>query len=495
MPTTFDHVQANPKWFASDVVPVLAGPGGTVTIGQNSVSVSALTTDPAYKGKTIMIMAAQELQANLKNIQDIIALNQQIQKSLTSKIHVSVVNADHTLNGGDVPFEDYVKTLLTRNQSLANDLVLNDPVPGILPLVPTNQLRKYVDATQLLTQAGAPLKGKIAKVDKTMSDSYYYMEYPPFKIIEAFHQAYLADTQTNKPIDLSFVNELRFSGTTDNIELNMNRLDGIMSPLDTTNITALKSGQLAGLRKIVISNLNGNVRIVRGAFAGYNFQSLVSIEFNNIQGRILIDDGAFAGTSMPNLTSIKFDDISQGVVIKDNVFSGSMTPNLTAITFAHIQNELTVGNNVFSPNLVAQVSNLGFQSNTGRISILDNTLKSLIKFDFDQVNQTNGYKTYDDDFQWIKDKLSKVEELFRSGFKGVFSGGGQGCAAVSSCAGPLGQTPPSIPTIKPLSVADKNLVLANQNMKAKDSQRIIGFTFLSVSGLLLYFVVREQFFK
>lgn len=484
MTTTLDHLQTNPKWLTSDVVPVLAGPNGTVIVGSNSVIASALTNDPAYRGKTILIMAAQELQANLKNIQDIIALNQQIQKSLLSKIHVSVVSADHALNGGDVSFEDHVKMLLSKNQTLANDLVLNDPVPGVLPLTPSNQLRKYIDATQLLTQTGSPLKGKIAKVDKAMSDLYYYMEYPAFKIIEAFHQAYLADTQNNKPIDLSFVNELRFSGATDNIELNMNRLDTVVSPLDTTNITALKNSQLAGLRKIVISNLNGNVRIVRGAFSGYNFQSLNSIEFNNIQGRILIDDGAFSGANMPNLASIKFDDISQGVVLKNNVFSDSVIPNLTSITFAHIQNELTVGTNVFPSNLVAQVSNLGFQSNTGRISILDTVLKSLIKFDFDQVNQTGGYKAYDDDFQWIKDKLSIMEELIRSGFKGVFGGR-------SSCAAPLSQ----MPTIKPLSSADKKLVLANQNSQAKDSQNIIGFTFLTISGLLLYFVVREQFFS
>jgi hypothetical protein len=492
MPTTLEHIQANPKWLTSDVVPVLAGPNGTVMIGSNSVSVNTLTTDPAYKGKTILIMAAQELQSNLKNIQDIIALNQQIQKALISKIHISVVNADHALNGGNVPFEDHVKMLLAKNQTLANDLVLNDPVPRVLPLVPANQLRKYLDATQLLTQAGAPIKGKIAKIDKTMSDSYYYMEYPAFKAIESFHQAYLADTQSNKPIDLSFVNDLRCSGATDNIELNMNRIDAIISPLDTTNITALKASQLAGLRKITISNLNGNVRIVRGAFAGYNFQSLNSIEFINISGRVLIEDGAFSGANMPNLGSIIFDDITQGVVLKDNVFSETVMPNLTSITLARIQNELTVGNNVLPPNLTAQVSNLGFQSNTGRISILDATLKSLIKFDFDQINQTSGYKVYNDDFQWIKDKLGTVEELIRSGFKGVFSGGGtsQGCAS-SSCAGPLAQ----LPTVPSLSAADKNCVLANQHMQAKGAHRVIGFVFLGISGLLLFYAIRAKFSK
>lgn len=488
MPTTLDHIQANSKWLTSDVVPVLAGPNGTVIIGSNSVSVSALTTDPAYRGKTIMIMAAQELQANLKNIQDIITLNQQIQRVLLSKIHISTVNADYALNGGNVPFEDYVKTLLSRNQTLANNLVLTDPIPGVLPLVPANQFRRYVDATQILTQANAPIKGKLAKLDNTMSDSYYYMGYPAFKIVEAFHQAYLADTQSNKPIDLSFVNELRFSGATDNIELNMNRTDAIMSPLDTTNITALKSSQLAGLRKITISNLNGNVRIVRGAFAGYNFQSLGSIEFTNISGSVLIDDGAFSGANMPNLTSIVFDDITQGIVLKDNVFSASVTPNLTAITFANIQNELTVGNNVFPPSLMAKVSNLGFQSNTGRISVLDATLKSLIKFDFDQVKQNIGYKVYDDEFQWIKDKFLTVEEMIRSGFKGLLSPGG---ADSKSCASSLTERPSK----SALSAEDKNKILAKQHAEAKDSQAIIGFTFLLGSGLLLFHAVRSQFFK
>lgn len=489
MPTTFDHIQANSKWLTSDVVPVVAGPNGTVLIGSNSVSVNALTTDPAYKGKTILIMAAQELQANLKNIQDIIALNRQIQRSLLSKIHMSVVNADHDLNGGNTSFEDHVKMLLSRNQTLANDLVLTDPVPGVLPLVPANQLRKYLDATQLLTQAGAPIKGRIAKPDNTMSDSYYYMGYPAFKVIEAFHQSYLADTQSNKPIDLSFVNELRFSGSTDNIELNMNRTDAIMSALDTTNITALKSSQLSGLRKIIISNLNGNVRIVRGAFAGYNFQSLGSIEFINISGRVLIDDGAFAGANMPNLTSIMFDDVTQGVVLKDNVFSASVTPNLTTITFAHIQNELTVGNNVFPPSLMAQVSNLGFQSNTGRISILDATLKSLVKFDFDQVKQNTGYKVYDDEFQWIKEKLLTVEEMVRSGFKSLLS---PGCTP--GCGAPLSQSSKN-PGVKILSAEDKMCILANQHMSTKHAHSMIGFTFLAGSGLLLYHVIRSQFFK
>lgn len=491
MPTTLDHIQTNPKWLTSDVVPVLAGPNGTVMIGSTSVNVSTLTTNPTYQGKTILIMAAQELQANIKNIQDIISLNQQIQKALISKIHVSVLNADHALNGGGVPFEDYVKTLLTKNQTLANDLVLTDPIPGVLPLIPANQFRKYLDATQLLTQAGTPIKGQVAKLDKTMSDSYYYMEYPPFKVIEAFHQAYLADTQNNQYIDLSFVNEFRFTGATTNIELNMNRSDNMINGVDSANIATLKKAQLSGLRKIVISNLVGNVRIVRGAFSGYNFQSLGSIEFSNITGRVLIDDGAFSNANMPNLVSITFNDITQGVVLKDNVFSGSVMPSLTNITFAQIQNELSVGNNVFGPTLTGQVSNTVFQSNTGRISILDATLKVLVKFGFEQTNQTNGYHVYGDDLQWIKDKLFTIEGLIRSGVKNVFSGGSVAQSAAGTCAAPLAQ----MPVIIPPSAKDKNLILANQNMQTKDSQGIIGIVFLAVSSLLLVHTIREQFFK
>jgi hypothetical protein len=81
-----------------------------------------------------------------------------------------------------------------------------------------------------------------------------------------------------------------------------------------------------------------------------------------------------------------------------------------------------------------------------------------------------------------------MEELIRSGFKSVFSAGSY---AVSSCAAPLAKLP-AVPT---LSAADKNCILSNQRMQAKSSQGIIGFIFLTVSGLLLYFVVREQFFK
>ena len=482
MPTTLDHIQINPKWLTADVVPVQAGPNGTVIIGKNSVNISTLTTDPAYKGKTILIMAAQELQSNLKNIQDIISLNQQIQKSLLSKIHMSVVNADYAQNGGSVSFEDYVKTLLSKNQTLANNLVLTGPVPGVLPLSPTSQFSQYLDASQLLTKAGAPIKGQLAKLDKTISDSYYYMEYPPFKVVEAFHQTYLADTQNNQAIDLSFVNELRFTGMTGDIELNMNRSDAAISAIDGTYIANLKKSQLSGLRKIVISNLTGNVRIVRGAFAGYNFQSLGSIEFSNITGRVLIDDGAFSNANMPNLQSITFDDVTQGVVLKDSVFSGSVTPSLTNITFAQIQNELTVGNNVFGSALTGQVTSAIFQNNTGRISILDATLKVLVKFGFERTSQTNGYQVYGDDFKWIKDKLSTIEGLIRSGVKGVCSGG---CA--TSASGTL-LTQLLNPT--PLSAADKNLMHVNQNLHAQGSHSIIGLVFLAIAGLLLFYVIR-----
>lgn len=481
MPTTIEHIQDNSKWLLSDVVPVLAGPNGTVIVGENTISVSDLTRDPAYKGKTIMIMASNELQANIKNISDIISVNRQIQRSLLSKIHGSVLNADHALNGGKQSFEDYTKTVFSSYPTLVNDLVLTSPIPGILPLTASNQFQKYLDATQLLTKSGTPLKGKIAKTDKTSSDSYYYMEYPEFKVVEAFHQAYMANTQEKQAIDLSFVNELRFSGETDLIELNMNCSEG-MTPLDLINITALKKYQLAGLTKISISNLNGNVRIVRNAFSEYNFQELARIEFRNISGRVTIEDGAFLNTNMPNLQSLVFDDITQGVMIQDNAFSGSATPKLATITFASIQNELTVGNNVFGPNLVAQVSNLGFQSNTGLITILDATLKSLVKFDFNQTNQNSGYTVYDDEFKWVKDKLCTIEGLVRSGCKTS----AYGASPVQSSGTPYATI---LTSPKALSSSDKISILKCQIMDTKNSQSIVGFIFFMIACGLLYYAV------
>ena len=499
MPTTRETVKTNPWLDSSKVVPVRAGPNNTLIIDDsNSVPVSTFINDPAYKGKTILIMASQELQANIKNIQDIITLNQQIQKSLLSKIHGSVLNADFELNGATaLSFESYTSDLFKKNPGLSTSVVLTDPIPGVLALTPANQFQQYLDATQLLTQAGAPIKGKIAKLDKTVSDGYYYMEYPAFKVIEAFHQAYLANTQNNnQPIDLAFVNELRFSGMTTNIELNMNRTGETLSTVDATNINILKGVQLSGFQKIVISNLNGNVRIVRGAFSGYNFQSLKSIEFSNISGRVLIDDGAFSSTNMPNLQSITFDNITQGLVLKDNVFAGSIMSNLTNIVLAEIPGELTIGNNVFPSYLTSQISNMVFQANTGRISILDSTLKNLIKFGFEQATQGVGYQVYGDDFKWIKNKLALVESLLRAGFRGVALPAATTCSySAAKASEPVESLSSIVQMPKPLSAEDKSLLRLCQDGQTHDKQIFLGIIFFAVSGFLLYYVLEERFFQ
>lgn len=406
---------------------------------------------------------------------------------------MSVLNADYRANSTTASFEDYSKTLFKQNPDLPNNLVLSNPIIGVLPIIPGNSFQKYIDVTQLLTQSGAPIKGKIAKTESTSGDNYYFITYPPYKIIESIHQAYLADTEDLQPVDLSFINEFRFTGNTGNIELNMNRIDKMVGAIDATNMAALKNGQLTQLQKIIISDIVGDVRIAKSSFAGYNLESLTNITISNITGRVIIEDDAFADTKIPKLRSIVFNNISEGLILKNNIFENAIiSPDSMSLTFTNIQNELSIGNNIFDSFSPKNIVN--FQNNTSRISIVDKNLQGLIKITLHSDIQNTTQIVPITDFQKILSKLTNIENLIRTGFGKILGpdpltqSNPQQISTFPTLASPTFTSYPNSHTSK-----INQQGLAQRLEACKKSQGFIGFVFLGANGFLLAYTIRKQF--
>ena len=470
MPTTKEHFQGNSKLLQTSTVIGTVTPQGQLTIGENTGPAEEVKRSAAaFRGRKLVLVAkkdaAQQVKENLATIDQIIDITRELQSVLPTKIHDSILKADYAVNGGDQTFDEYIKKLLATNPSLANELVLTAPIPNVISVNSANQFSQFLEISQLLTKKdGSPIKNKVAKLDKTKGDDYRYLEYPAYKAIEAFHHAFLADPSKNQAVNLTSINEFRFSGLTSLIEINLNKTD-VVDQAQLSIISQLKAAQLVNLKKILIANLNGNVRIDFKAFEGYNLPELEEIEIRNVHGSVTIEPQAFSNVNMPKLKRFVLDEVTEGVRIGDQAFSNTLLPALEEVVFVCIKKHLFIGNNVFPKKLVSSIRNLSFQGNTGKVTILDDIIKQLLHMECCNLSGAID-NDFSSEFQWIKNKLDTLEELVI-----------------------CGRDPEDLKKMKTQKSGQTKV--HKQSASGSSSKLLLSILFLGIAGGLLWYVISK----